>query len=70
MCPIFVGSVYNFGRSDSHIICLFTLDASYVVSFPTQTENLRQYLGIRDRVQIKMCSIAVGINFLPRVTLM
>ena len=48
--------------SFSEKICLFLLDA-YVVSCPTQTRNLRKYLGIRDRVQIKMCSIAISHRY-------
>ena len=45
MCPNFVRSVYNFGRSDIPNICLFPID-EYVVSCPTRTKNLELYLVI------------------------
>ena len=47
MCPIFVGSVDNFGRSDLPYIvkkCLFPL-GPYVVSYPDCTKNLELYLS-------------------------
>ena len=48
MCPIFVGSVHNFGRSDNDIMylvikCLFPIDA-YVFWCPTWSKNLGRYL--------------------------
>ena len=48
MCPIFVGSVHNFGKSDDDTIYvvekyLFPIDA-LVVWYPTWAKNLGQTL--------------------------
>ena len=46
-CPIFIGSVHNFGKSDDDKIwwkkCFFPLDA-YMVSCPTWSKNLGRTL--------------------------
>ena len=56
MCPIFGGSVHNFGRSggDNYLVkkCLFPLDA-YVVSFPTGSKNLERTLVLMFTFVIK-----------------
>ena len=50
MCPIFVASVHNFGRSEDDIIivkkCLFPIDA-YVVWCPTWSKSFGRYLTWR-----------------------
>ena len=47
LCPIFVGSAHNFGRSDSDILLWKNAYFHFplVVSCPTKTKNLGRYLS-------------------------